>query len=70
MLKIQIQYQKYENQDFGDAAGSDSNLCNFNGVRVRILAQSQYDARQLIQVQYGDAAILFGPVRVDLTRAV
>jgi hypothetical protein len=42
---------------------------NGDQVRVRIVAPSQFDARQMIELQY-DAEILFGPVRVDLMRAV
>ena len=42
---------------------------NGDQVRVRVVAPTQFDARQLIELEY-DADILFGPVRVDLTRAV
>ena len=43
---------------------------NGDQVRVRVVAPSHFDARQLVRAQYHDAEILFGPVRVDLTRAV
>jgi len=43
---------------------------NGDQVRVRVVAPSHFDARQMIEFQYRDADILFGPVRVDLTRAV
>jgi hypothetical protein len=39
-------------------------------VRVEVVAHSQFDARQMIELQYGKNSVLFGPVRVDLTRAV
>ena len=42
---------------------------NGDQVRVEVRAPTYFDAKQLIQLQY-DAEILFGPVRVDLTRAV
>ena len=42
---------------------------NGDQVRVRVVAPTQFDARQMIELQY-NADILFGPVRVDLTRAV
>jgi hypothetical protein len=42
---------------------------NGDQVRVRVVARSHFDARQMIELQYG-AEILFGPVRVDLMRAV
>jgi hypothetical protein len=41
-----------------------------NGDQVRVVAPTQFDARQLIELQYDEAQILFGPVRTDLTRAV
>jgi hypothetical protein len=43
---------------------------NGDQVRVQVVAPTHFDARQLIELQYDDAEILFGPVRVDLTRAV
>jgi hypothetical protein len=42
---------------------------NGDQVRVRVVAPTHFAARQLIELEY-DAEILFGPVRVDLTRAV
>jgi hypothetical protein len=42
---------------------------NGDQVRVRVVAPTQFDARQMIELQY-DAQILFGPNRVDLTRAI
>ncbi len=42
---------------------------NGDQVQVRVVASTYFDARQMIELQYG-AEILFGPVRVDLTRAV
>jgi hypothetical protein len=41
-----------------------------NQQRVRVEAVRQSDAKQLIEMLYKDARLLFGPVRVDLTRAV
>jgi hypothetical protein len=41
---------------------------NGDQVRVRVVAPTQFDARQLIELEY-DADILFGPVRTNLTRA-
>jgi hypothetical protein len=41
-----------------------------NQQRVRVEAVRQSDAKELIQMIYKDARLLFGPVRVDLTRAV
>ena len=43
---------------------------NGDQVRVQIVAPTQFDARQMLQLQYDDAEILFGPNRVDLMRAV
>jgi hypothetical protein len=43
---------------------------NGDQVRIRVVAPTHFAARQLIELQYDDAEILFGPVRVDLTRAV
>ncbi len=43
---------------------------NGDQVRVRVVAPSQSDARQMVELQYGRGNLLFGPVRVDLTRAV
>ena len=41
-----------------------------NQQRVRVQAATQFDAKYLIQMQYKEATILFGPVRVDLTRSI
>ena len=43
---------------------------NGHQVRVRVVAPSQFDAKQLVELQYGRGNLLFGPVRVDLMRAV
>ena len=43
---------------------------NGDQVRIQVVAPTQFDARQLIELQYDDADILFGPHRVDLMRAV
>jgi hypothetical protein len=43
---------------------------NGDQVRVQVVAPTQFDAKQLIWLQYDDANILFGPHRVDLMRAV
>jgi hypothetical protein len=43
---------------------------NGDQVRVRVVAPSQFDAKQMIELQYGRGNLLFGPVRVDLTKAV
>jgi hypothetical protein len=39
-------------------------------IRIEVRAPSQYDARQLIQMQYRDAILLSGPYRLDLMRAI
>jgi hypothetical protein len=36
---------------------------NGDQVRVQVVAPTQFDARQLIELQYDDAQILFGPIR-------
>ena len=38
--------------------------------RVRVQAMREFDAKQLIKMMYKDAAIIAGPVRVDLMRAI
>jgi hypothetical protein len=43
-------------------------LPNGNQQEVRVMADSQINARQMIEAQYGRARILFGVHRVDLTR--
>jgi hypothetical protein len=43
---------------------------NGHQVRVRVVAPSQFDAKQMVELQYGRGNLLFGPVRVDLMRAI
>ena len=43
---------------------------NGDQVRVRVQAPTQFDAKQMIELQYGQGSVLFGSVRVDLVRAV
>jgi hypothetical protein len=43
---------------------------NGDQVHVQVMAPSQFDAKQMIELQYGRGNLLFGPVRVDLMRAV
>jgi hypothetical protein len=43
---------------------------NGDQVRVQVRAPTQFDAKQMIELQYGRGSVLFGPVRVDLMRAV
>jgi hypothetical protein len=43
---------------------------NGDQVRVRVVAPTQFDAKQLVELQYGRGNLLFGTVRVDLTRPV
>jgi hypothetical protein len=43
---------------------------NGDQVRVRVQAPTQFDAKQMVELQYGRGSVLFGPVRVDLMRAV
>jgi hypothetical protein len=43
---------------------------NGDQVHVQVVAPSQFDAKQMIELQYGRGNLLFGPVRVDLVRAV
>jgi hypothetical protein len=38
--------------------------------RVTINAVSYWNARQMLESLYGRGAILFGPIRVDLMRAI
>jgi hypothetical protein len=45
-------------------------LDNGDQVPIQVRAATQFDARQLIELQYGRGRILFGPNRVDLTRSV
>jgi hypothetical protein len=39
-------------------------------VRVRVQAPTQFDAKQMIELQYGRGNLIIPPVRVDLMRAV
>ncbi len=41
-------------------------LANGNQQEVRVMADSQINARQVIEAQYGRGSILFGVHRVDL----
>jgi hypothetical protein len=43
-------------------------LPNGNQQEVRVQADSQINARELIEAQYGRGNILFGVHKVDLTR--
>ena len=43
-------------------------LPNGNQQEVRVMADSQQNARQMFEVQYGRGSILFGVHMVDLTR--
>ena len=43
---------------------------NGDQVRVQIQAPTQFDAKQMIELQYGHGSVLFGPNRVNLMRAV
>jgi len=43
-------------------------LPNGNQQEVRVMADSQINARQMIEAQYGRGSIIFGVHKVDLTR--
>jgi hypothetical protein len=43
-------------------------LPNGNQQEVRVTANSQINARQMIEAQYARSSILFGVHKVDLTR--
>jgi hypothetical protein len=43
-------------------------LANGNQQEVRVQADSQINAKQLIEAQYGRGSILFGVHKADLTR--
>jgi hypothetical protein len=43
-------------------------LPNGNQQDVRVQADSQINARQILELQYGRKSILFGVHKVDLTR--
>jgi hypothetical protein len=45
-------------------------LQNGDQVRVQIQAPTQFDAKQMIELQYGRGSVIFGPVRTNLMRAV
>lgn len=38
--------------------------------RVTVKADSYWNARQMLEAMYGRSSLLFGPNRVDLTKAV
>ena len=39
-------------------------------VRVQTQAFTQFDAKQMVELQYGNGSVIFGPARVNLMRAV
>ena len=43
-------------------------LPNGNQQEVRIQADSYWNARQMVEVQYGKQNLLFGPTKLDLTK--
>jgi hypothetical protein len=43
-------------------------LPNGNQQEVRVMADSQINARQMIEAQYGRGSILFGVHKIDLER--
>ena len=43
-------------------------LANGNQQEVRVMADSQQNARAMIEAQFGRGSILFGVHKVDLTR--
>jgi hypothetical protein len=43
-------------------------LPNGNQQEVRVMADTQLNAQQVIQTQFGRSSILFGVHKVDLTR--
>jgi hypothetical protein len=45
-------------------------LANGNQQRVTVPADNYFNARQMLEALYGRGAVVFGPVRVDLMRAV
>ena len=45
-------------------------LANGNQQRVTVLADSYFNARLMIEAQFGAGTIMFGPHRLDLMRAV
>jgi hypothetical protein len=45
-------------------------LANGNQQRVTVLADNYFNARLMIEAQFGSGSILFGPHRLDLMRAI
>jgi hypothetical protein len=45
-------------------------LANGNQQRVTVRADSYFNARMMIEAQFGRGSIIFGPQRVDLMRAI
>lgn len=45
-------------------------LANGNQQRVEVHADNQFNARMMIEAQFGRGSILFGPHRLDLMRAI
>jgi hypothetical protein len=45
-------------------------LRNGNQQRVTVLADNYFNARMMIEAQFGRGSILFGPNRADLMRAI
>jgi hypothetical protein len=41
-----------------------------NQAQVQVKAQTQFDARQIIEMQYSQAVLISGPHRLDLMRAI
>ena len=45
-------------------------LANGNQQRITVPADNYFNARMMIEAQYGRGSILFGPTRADLMRAI
>jgi hypothetical protein len=45
-------------------------LANGNQQRVTVFADNYFNARMMIEAQFGRGSILFGPHRLDLMRAI
>ncbi len=45
-------------------------LANGNQQRVTVHADNQFNARMMIEAQFGSGSIISGPHRVDLMRAI
>jgi hypothetical protein len=45
-------------------------LANGNQQRVTVLADNYFNARMMIEAQFGRGSIIFGPHRLDLMRAI